>query len=710
MSCHIIFLFIFVAMKRLVFVLLVVVTAMLTAAGQVLVDAWSRMALAPMPAMRPVVTASPPMIQATLEVDAQQAVDSLRAIGAYVNGHFGKFITVTVSRAKMETLLKLPHLKSVALARTLTLTNDSARRVSYVDQVHQGDGSVLPRTGRGVVIGMIDSGFDFNHINFRDSAGHSRICAVYLPDASSGTVPVIDGDTLPGRCYETVEEIAALTTDEPSLSHGTHTTGTAAGSYQGNGLWGMAPEAEIVACGMRDTSLTDINVAHSARYIMDYARRHGKPCVINMSLGDSYGPHDGSSWLCQVLDSLAGPGRIIVLSAGNDGGQQVFFTGQAQNDGDTVRTLLRNKWGGNHQVGEMSVWSDGPSPHEARIAIIDIKTGQNLYTSPYLSSVPSDSVWSLDSGNDTTLGKCYSGWMRAVHTLESNGRYHSYWDFDMQALSSQYAIALQLTSATPTVFTGWTGDYNCFQSKGLAGYENGDSGHSISDLATGDNTISVGAYAAKDTMLTCTGEIVTFKSVLQQIAPWSSYGPDLRGISRPDVTAPGLAVVSSVNRYDTLMMSNQNLLAPWVETADGERYPYTYYRGTSMSTPVVAGAVAMWLEAAPDMTPGDVRQVLAQTSRRDYWVTSGNPERWGSGKLDALAGLKYVTSHFAALPGDVNCDDVVTVADANAVVRYILTGGEGFSDDIKARADVNNDGVVNVADASAIIAIILAYM
>lgn len=88
-------------------------------------------------------------------------------------------------------------------------------------------------------------------------------------------------------------------------------------------------------------------------------------------------------------------------------------------------------------------------------------------------------------------------------------------------------------------------------------------------------------------------------------------------------------------------------------------------QGTSMASPAVAGIIALWLQANPSLTYADVMGVLKNTAVRDEAVTSDNPARWGYGKIDALAGLKYVLTHTALeLPSaDSNEDPVITVAD-----------------------------------------------
>ena len=73
-----------------------------------------------------------------------------------------------------------------------------------------------------------------------------------------------------------------------------------------------------------------------------------------------------------------------------------------------------------------------------------------------------------------------------------------------------------------------------------------------------------------------------------------------------------------------------------------------------MSCPFVSGVVALWLQADPTMKYDDVMAVINATCKKDLYVTDGgNSERWGAGKVDALAGIKYVLDNKASLGGIV---------------------------------------------------------
>ena len=127
--------------------------------------------------------------------------------------------------------------------------------------------------------------------------------------------------------------------------------------------------------------------------------------------------------------------------------------------------------------------------------------------------------------------------------------------------------------------------------------------------------------------------------------------------------------------------------------------------GTSMSAAAVSGTVALWMQANPNLSAADVRDILRHTSYKDAQVLNGDAQCWGAGKLDALAGMRYVLRAIHGITGDVNNDGEVTISDVNLTIDVILGGNA--SEDLRLRADVNGDGEVTISDVNAIIDIIL---
>lgn len=644
---------------------------------------------------------------AFISVNEEVSLTQLRNAGLKITARYDGIITAEVPENMQPSSLKnFSGVLNATKAIPILTYCDSVRYFSRVDPVHLGERLDHPYDGNGVIVGVIDCGFDFNHINFCDADGNTRVKAVYMPYNNTGKTVMINMIPLPGSSFETPERIKALTTDDTHSTHGTQTAGIAAGNYAGNGWYGIAPGADIVACGMPESDLSDVKLAHCISYIDDYARRVGKPYVINISMGNNVGAHDGTSFLSTVIKQFSGPGHVFVVSAGNDGDAPVCIHESLTSKTDTITTLLSGyaKTGGSTRSGYVNAWSRGAKPFNTRIIVADVRDGGKIvYKSSSLGTTTTGVTASFSTETDEQLAQYYTGTVDFSGTIEGNGNGSSIVKLNMTAKSSQYVIGLQYYSPLTTDLTIWTSQYAYFSTYALPWVSSGSSVGSINELAASDSVISVGSYNSKEYVPLRDGSwYFRPDSRPYAMSYYSSYGPDERGVSRPDVCAPGSVVISSANRY----YSNPPNLQYWQPSVyvDGVEYPYCPDLGTSMSAPVVTGAVALWLQADPTLSTGDVRNVLNHSSYKDAHVLRGNPERWGSGKLDIEAGLRYVL-HIEDKNGDVNGDGEVNVSDVNVVIDIILGGN--YNDDIRRRADVNNDGEIGVSDINLLIDIIL---
>ena len=643
---------------------------------------------------------------AFISVNDDVSLTQLRQAGLKITARYDGILTAEVPVSFHPSDLKsFNGVLSASRSIPILTYSDSVRYYSRVQAVHTGERLDKAYDGTGVIVGVIDCGFDFNHINLCDSEGNTRVKAVYMPFDNTGKTILIDRIQLPGSCFETPEKIKALTTDDPATTHGTMTAGIAAGSYTDNGWYGIAPGADIVACGMPEGELNDVKLAHCISYIDDYARRVGKPYVVNISMGCNVGAHDGTSYLSTVIKQFSGPGHVFVVSAGNDGDAPVCIHESITSKTDTITTLLSGyaNTGGLTRSGCVNAWSRGAKPFNSRLIVVDVRNGKIVYKSSSMGTTTTGVTAHFDSDTDEQLAQYYTGSVDFSGTIEANGNGSSLMTLDMTAKSSQYALGVQYYSPLTTDLSIWTSQYAYFNTYGYSWASSGTSVGSINELAASDSVISVGSYNSKQYVPLRNGSLYFRpRSKPCEISYYSSYGPDENGISRPDVCAPGSVVISSGNRYDV----HPHNLQYWQPSAfvDGVEYPYCPDLGTSMSAPVVAGAVALWLQADPTLSTADVRRVLRNSSYKDSYVMHGNSERWGAGKLDIEAGMRYVL-HIEDKSGDVNGDGEVNVSDINVVIDIILGGN--VNDDVRRRADVNNDGEIGLSDINMIIDVIL---
>ena len=517
----------------------------------------------------------------------------LSHLGVQITARYDGFITVrigpNVTPAEILSITGITHLTKAA---PLVTCSDSARYYSRVEPVHLGNGFDHSYTGDGVIVGIIDCGNDFNHINLGNAYGTSRVKAVYMPFDTTGESVAIRAIRLPGSCYERSSQIVGLTTDDPNATHGTQVAGIAVGGYKGNGWYGVAPGADLVICGMPESKLNDVLVANSISYIHDYARRNNKPYVINISLGTNAGPHDGTSYLNRVIQQYAGPGHIFVTSAGNDGDDPVCIHTSIENKQDTVVAMLSGYQGSVNYSGIVNAWGDKSKMFNTRVIVMNRNNGQILYRSRAMGTTSSGTYNVLSTETDTVLGRYFDGIVDVAGVIGVSGRPSSTCTIDMTAKAGAYVLGLQYFSPSSTNIVAWTSQYAYFNNYSFSWIEKGSSYGSISDVACTDSVISVGSYNSRQYVPLRDGSLYyRYFSEPEHISYYSSFGPDENGCVRPDVCAPGSVVISSANRYDV----NAPNMAYWQPSAyvGGVEYPYCPDLGTSMSAPVVTGAVAL---------------------------------------------------------------------------------------------------------------------
>lgn len=537
-------------------------------------------------------------------------------------------------------------------------TLDKAKTYYDATRIHTGEGLPRPYLGRGVVVGFNDCGFYPRHANFLDADGESRVRRLSHYDASRAVRTLLD----------TPEEIAGWVTDDPDETHATHVAGILTGSYDANGMSGIAPEADIVAT---TSVFSDVDILMGCEDIVDYARQTGRPAVINLSLGSYNGPHDGTSLFCRYLD-LIGEEAIVCLSSGNEASATNSFRHTFSDAERSIRMRVHSSdWTQFDMYGMTDAWSADGRPVGVRFMVYDEASREAVYSSGVYSSADGYDV-TFDSADDPELARYLSGTLR-LHGYVSglNGRWVTEVEYDThteipsptspEGTWARYNIALEF-SAEPGVHVDVTSDAQYSRLASWPGYKGPDASLSVSDIATGQNVICVGMYTNRVTVPSLAGEDRTFGGDTPgTVNRRSSYGTLLDGRVLPHVVAPGGWLISSTS--GAFAEAHPERVPDFCDSRQegDETYYWDVNCGTSMSCPYVAGAIATWLEAVPTLTVDDVKETLAATNAHDYPDTS-NP-RHGQGWLRPYEGLLHVLDSYGTVAG------VGVPADARAVIR-----------------------------------------
>ena len=229
----------------------------------------------------------------------------------------------------------------VELASRAVPDVNKARYGTRVDSVHAGLDLPQPFHGEGVLVGILDWGFDYTHPMFYDTAmTASRIRAVWDQYRQSGPAPS-------GYGYGTEAyvpgDIAAMGSDTANVysysTHGTHVAGIAAGGGAGVGLTGMAPASELLFA----TLMVDEAAALDAfEWMAGIAEADGKRLVINNSWGlPQWGTPDGTALSNQFIDDLSGDGVVFVSSNGNNGDSDFHIDHTFSGPSDTLRSRVQ---------------------------------------------------------------------------------------------------------------------------------------------------------------------------------------------------------------------------------------------------------------------------------------------------------------------------------------------------------------------------------
>jgi minor extracellular serine protease Vpr len=566
-----------------------------------------------------------------------------------IGARIGNILSFRLDATQLDRLQELYGLQYVELAGKVAPDLDRLVQSIRADSVHAGINLPQAYTGEGVLIGITDWGFDYTHPVFLDnSLTNTRIRAAWDHYRQAGPAP-------PGFDYgtelTTLEDMLEVGSDTANIysyaTHGNHVAGIAGGSAVGTNYRGVAFGAQFLF----NTFLVDAAAVIDAFvWMRSIADLDQKRLVVNMSWGLYHlGTLDGQSLISQAIDQLADEGVVFVTSAGNNG--NVNFHIKRSFNGELMRTRVQfypynahpRMWGQSlHMWGEpgLSFAAGIVVRNNLQELLAETPMYQTATQAAYLDSM-------LVIGNDTVFFNLTAD---AAHPL--NGRPH--FRLRVKNTNTQLSVHLHATAAEGTVHfwnvTELTNDVGNWGQAFQGGVEDlvvGDAFYGIGEPACSAGTLSVAAYNAETT--TPSGAITG-----GAIASFSSWGPTLDERIKPDIAAPGMNVASAISSF-----SDANYTTLTTVEFQGVEYPFARFSGTSMSSPAVAGIAALLLQADPELSAAQVRDVIRQTARTDAQtgeIPPGGSTRWGWGKANAyraivdVLGVTHIHGHHAPAP------------------------------------------------------------
>ena len=515
--------------------------------------------------------------------------------------------------------------------------------IAHVNEVQAGELPLSqPYKGKGVILGIIDSGIDFSHPDFKDSLGQTRVKWLWdmnLSNAANTPQPYDYGQEFSGQDIN--NGLANAHTGQDQFGHGTYVTGIAAGNGSAVGRFqGVAPESDLIIVGYDFNALDTIpRIAHAVEYIFNKAQQLGKPCVINASLGYYDGSHDGLDLESQYISNLINQqsGRVVVAACGDIGANYPFHIGRNSVTGDTAFTWFN--YTSSIGFAYVQIFADTADFRNVHFSVgVDKVTpyfdfrGQLNFTTVF-PSINNYIVQPLmKSGYRIGIVQTNTTINEGVYTIEiliaadstdynwrftttGNGRYDS-WTYDIYQPSWVW-------QNLPSVGTF----------PDIAHYHSPDTVQTIvSGFNCLENVISVGNYDNTDRHLDVDSTLqVDTLNFPGQIAVNSGRGPTRDGRIKPEILAPGNHIISAGVLSLIPTFAHKKIATGGKHITGG---------GTSASAPVVAGIAALYLEQNPTANWLDVKNAITNCATHDSLTWGPYPNNaWGYGKVNAFESL-----------------------------------------------------------------------
>ena len=269
------------------------------------------------------------------------SLEAAREISESVTELLNNYAVVRIREDRIEALASLPEVEFVEKPKSLYFQADVGRQVSCIDAVQDAPYGL---TGQGVLVGIVDSGIDLTNADFRNEDGTTRIAALWDQADREYTAEEINEFL---NAEGTVQPAVRPSLSVDSSGHGTAVAGIAAGNgrgSEGRRYRGAAPESELVIVKMKSPQPGGFprttELMTGVDYLIRKAQEMRMPVAVNISFGNTYGPHDGSSLVEQYLNDVSAIWKnVICIGTGNEGTAAGHAAGIVSDEEETVQEL-----------------------------------------------------------------------------------------------------------------------------------------------------------------------------------------------------------------------------------------------------------------------------------------------------------------------------------------------------------------------------------
>lgn len=564
---------------------------------------------------------------------------------------------------------------------------DSARLQYFVNPVHSGTGGLdASYTGKNVIIGYVDQGLDFNHPDFQNEDGSTRVLRYWDHTLNSG------GPASPYG-YGIVWDQTAINngtciSTETGTAHGTTVAGMGSGNGSANGQnKGIAPESNLIIVES-NFSLPNwtLTIADACDYIFKVADTLGMPAVVNLSLGTYLGSHDGNDPASMAIESMLDekPGRIVVCAAGNSGAKGKYHVhGQAFGI-DTSFVWILNNPNGTAAFGANKIYFDLWS--DVNDATFEYAFGADRPAPNYGLRGKTIFRPAQTSIGGVILDTIYNNNGQRIATLE----------IYPEIIDDNYRMQVLFSNVDSTAY------YYRFMTKGSGSYDMwSGSWLGLNDFITTIPSVaifpSIANYQMPDTLQSivsswnCSEKVVSVGNVknrrghttknntyhlnadpnaVGELSPNSSKGPNRHNVIKPDISTGGDVSLTAAPLW-LLANSSYNSVVDiggW----------HARNGGTSMASPLISGIAALYLEKCPSANYQAFKNDLINTAFSDNHTGIVPNNAYGYGKPHAL-DLMLTTVFTASITGDSEkCADSIPLSVNSSVSLSNVIWNNGF--------------------------------